>query len=255
MADNRICLNADIGELPGDKGRALDRAILDMVSRCSIACGGHAGDDESIEATLKAAEARNVIVGAHPSYPDRSSFGRLTMNMARSELTSCITSQCRKLMAIAREKSIAVDHLKPHGALYNDAAKDEDLADVIVGICIQLDIPTLIGPPNSKLAKVAEYNQLNFLAEGFADRTYESDGSLSQRELPGAVIDNDAETVGQALQIATSRQVTARGGQVIDLNVDTLCLHSDTPGAVSTAFAVRQALLAHGVKIESSTST
>lgn len=245
-----ICLNADIGEIPGPNGRALDRALLDIVTRCSVACGGHAGDTESMEATLKAAAARHVLVGAHPSYPDVEGFGRKSLKMPIDELKSSIVSQCRTLKAIAREKNVSITHLKPHGALYADAARDMQFAEMIVKIAIQLDIPLLIGPPRSLMQKAAKAHDLPFLLEAFADRTYESNGTLTPRSESGSLIEDDNEAVAQTLQIVTRKQVTARNGDVLDMDVGTLCLHGDSPGSVSTAFAVRQGLLAHRVKIE-----
>ncbi len=249
-SDFKICLNADIGEMPGPNGRALDRALLDIVTRCSVACGGHAGDTESMEATLKAADARNVLVGAHPSYPDVENFGRKSLKMPMADLRSAIVSQVRTLKAIAREKGVSITHLKPHGALYRDAASKREYAEMVINIAIQLEIPLLIGPPRSFMLTVAKEMDFPFLVEAFADRTYEANGSLADRGEPGAVIEDDNEAVAQTLQIVTRQQVTARNGKVLDMKVDTLCLHGDSPGSVSTAFAVRQGLLAHRVSIE-----
>ncbi len=249
-SDLKICLNADIGELPGPNGRALDRALLDIVTRCSVACGGHAGDTESMEATLKAADARNVLVGAHPSYPDVENFGRKSLKMAMGDLRTAVVSQVRTLKAIARDKGVSITHLKPHGALYVDAAQQQEYAEMMVNIAIQLDIPLLIGPPRSYMQKVAKQMNFPFLIEAFADRTYNSNGTLAPRDEVGAVIEDDNEAVAQTLQIVTRQRVTARDGKVLDMKVDTLCLHGDSPGAVSTAFAVRQGLLAHRVTIE-----
>lgn len=246
----KICLNADIGELPGANGRALDRALLDMVTRCSVACGGHAGDTESMEATLKAADARNVLVGAHPSYPDIEGFGRRSLDMPLEDLRASIVSQCRTLKAIAREKGVAISHIKPHGALYVDVAQKREFAEMLLDIAIQLEIPLIVGPPRSYIQKITRENNFPFLIEAFADRTYEADGNLTPRSQPRSLIDDDNEAVAQTLQIVTRQQVTTRTGEVLEMHVDTLCLHGDSPGAVSTAFAVRQGLLAHRVKIE-----
>lgn len=246
---NTICLNADIGELSGANGRALDRAILDVVSRCSIASGGHAGDQASMVATVKAADARGVLIGAHPSYPDREGFGRKPMSMSREDLSTSLSQQVRALAAITRERGAKLSHLKPHGALYNTAAGDEDIARTIVDVTIQSRIPLLIGPPNSSLETAASDAGLDYLAEGFADRAYEVSGNLTPRSMSGAVLETDAERIRQAVQIAATGQVSVRTGETIDLPVRTICVHGDTPGALASALAIREALNAAGIEI------
>ncbi len=244
-----ICLNADIGELPGANGRAPDRAILDVVTRCSIACGGHAGDQESMAATVKAADARNVRIGAHPSYPDREGFGRQEMKLSRVELSATLLNQVRALAAIARERGVTISHLKPHGALYNTAARDADISRTIVDVTIQSRIPLLVGPPNSRLQAAADSAGLAYLPEGFADRTYESSGSLTPRAMDGAVIEADADRIRQAVQIARTGTVTTRTGETIDLPVRTICVHGDTPGALASARNIRDALQHAGITV------
>ena len=249
-----ICLNADIGELPGDTGRALDRAILDVVSRCNIACGGHAGDDESMRSTLRAARARNVAVGVHPSYPDRENFGRTTMQISAEDLAISLRQQVRTFLNIARDVGVTVAHLKPHGALYNDAARDAHLAGLIVRTAQDARITQLIGPPTSELSRAAEKVGLGFVAEGFADRRYSEDGSLVPRSEAGAVLTSIDEQISQTLQLVRDKCVTTRAGTSIDLHVQTICLHGDTTGAIHSAFAMREALNAHGISIEAHTS-
>tara|TARA_R110001606_G_scaffold101070_4_gene222021 strand:- start:1205 stop:1966 length:762 start_codon:yes stop_codon:yes gene_type:complete len=244
-----ICLNADIGELPGANGRALDRAMLDIVSRCSIASGGHAGDQASMVATVKAADARGVLIGAHPSYPDREGFGRKPMIMSREDLAASLSQQVRALAAITRERGTSLSHLKPHGALYNTAARDESVARTIVDVTIQSRIALLIGPPNSCLEVVAAEEGVDFLGEGFADRAYEVSGALTPRSMTGAVLATDAERIRQAVQIAAAGQVSTRTGETIDLPARTICLHGDTPGALASALAIRDALNAVGIQI------
>ena len=244
-----ICLNADIGELPGSNGRALDRAILDVVSRCSIACGGHAGDQASMAATVKAAYARGVLMGAHPSYPDREGFGRKPMVMSREDLSATLSQQVRALASITRERGASLSHLKPHGALYNTAAGDEGIARTIVDVTIQCRIPLLIGPPRSCLESAASDAGLDYLSEGFADRAYETSGGLTPRSTTGALLETDAERIRQAVEIAATGKVSARTGETIDLPVRTICVHGDTPGALSSALAIRDALNAAGIEI------
>lgn len=245
-----ICLNADVGELPGPGGRALDRAILDVVTRCSIACGGHAGDDETMVATIRAAQARGVRIGAHPSYPDREGFGRSRANIGDDDLFRSLMSQVRALKAIARERSALIAHLKPHGALYNDAAKSEALAESVVSLCLETEIPELVGPPESMLEACAKRAGLHFVAEAFADRSYEADGSLTPRTTEGALITDNGRQLEQVLNLIESGHVTARTGELIRVSADTICLHGDTPGAARAAHLLKTSLLERGVTIE-----
>ena len=244
-----ICLNADVGELPGEEGRALDRVILDVVTRCSIACGGHAGDTASMTATIRAAQARGVLSGAHPSYPDREGFGRRRANIDNRALEESLLSQVRSLKAIARETGAAVMHVKPHGALYNDAAKDRDLAGIVVSVCQRSGIDTLLGPPGSLLARAAERTGLVYIAEAFADRSYEADGSLTPRSVPGAVIADEAQQAEQVIRLIEKGEVIACTGERVSVNAQTICLHGDTPGAAQAALALKQALVARGIAI------
>lgn len=245
-----ICLNADIGELPGETGRALDRAILDVVSRCSIACGGHAGDEDSMRATLKAAKARNVVAGAHPSYPDKQNFGRQSMKLPPDELEATLRQQVRTLSALARLQGVVLDHLKPHGALYNDAARDAALSQIIARVARQAHIRAILGPPNSALGKVAATSGLEFISEGFADRRYDSSGALVSRSKPDAVLIEPSEQIAQVVQIAEKNSVTTNDGKLIHLAVETICLHGDTPGAVQSALSIRDALRTRKIDIK-----
>ena len=244
-----LCLNADLGELPGPEGRALDEEMLRVVTRCNIACGGHAGDDASMRATIRAARDNSVRIGAHPSYPDRENFGRRTLKMPPQELAALLMAQIRRLIVIAAEENAAVAHLKPHGALYNDAARDAGLASVIAGVTADAGLRELVGPPGSKLMHAARAAGLGYLAEGFADRSYEPDGALTPRSLPGAVLEDSAAVLTQALDFARDGTVAVRGGGRIALAIDTLCLHSDTPGAAEHARLLRTGLEAAGIKV------
>ncbi|WP_065382949.1 5-oxoprolinase subunit PxpA [Hyphomonas sp. ND6WE1B] len=245
-----ICLNADVGELPGNEGRALDRAILDVVTRCSIACGGHAGDTETMTSTVSAARDLAVRIGAHPSYPDREGFGRSRMNLSDNDLASTLLAQVRTLQAIASEFNADVAHLKPHGALYNDAAKSEALAEIVVCICLDTKIPELIGPPGSALHHKAQQAGVSFVAEAFADRSYEADGRLTPRTEEGAVITDEARQLDQVFSLVESGSVKARTGERIAVPAQTICLHGDTPGAARSALLLKKALLERGVSIK-----
>ena len=245
-----IDLNADIGELEGDSGRRLDADILSVVTSCNIASGGHAGDEESMRKTLRLAKQFGVKAGVHPSYPDRENFGRVSMAVSPDELRASLRQQVQMFMKIADDEGVSIAHLKPHGALYNDAAKDADLAVVIAGVAAECGISTIVGLPSSELRDAAITHNLHFRAEGFADRAYEDDGSLRARAKNGAVLHNADEQARQALELF-SGNVTAFSGEPISLEVHTICLHGDTPGAFEAAKAIREALEATGVSIGS----
>ena len=244
-----ICLNADIGELPGDTGRALDNAILKVVSRCSIACGGHAGDKESMSLTLRMAQQQGVLAGAHPSYPDREGFGRSRNNVSLSELAVSLKSQVADLQRLAAIAGVQVSHIKPHGTLYNDAARDGELARLVAALCVETGIPVLLGPPASEMERAAHAAGLTYIAEGFADRAYEPDLSLTPRNLPGAVFEDHETQRAQALSMALQHQVIARTGEILPIRVQTICLHGDTPGAAENAARLRLALEQNGISI------
>lgn len=240
-----IDLNADLGE-----GAATDAELLAIVSSCNIACGGHAGDAASMAATVAAAAANGVAVGAHPSYPDREGFGRRSAFTGAGELVPALEAQVNELLTIAGKASVRVGHVKPHGALYNDAARDRELADAICCSVRALD-PTLsiVGPPGSALGEAAERAGLAFVAEGFVDRAYRPDGSLVPRSEPGSVYTEPVQASRQAVDIAVAGEVTASDGSIVSLPVQTLCIHGDTPGAVEVARAVSAALVEAGVSI------
>ncbi len=244
-----ICLNADLGEMPGPEGRALDAAILRFVTRCNVACGGHAGDEPSMRETVRRAALLGVRIGAHPSYPDRTNFGRVSLNLAPERLKSELEAQVAGLLRIAEGEGAIVSHLKPHGALYNDAAKDANLAALIVGVMRSAGIGELVGPPQSALEAAARNAGFVFVAEGFADRAYEADGSLTPRRFPGAVISDEGAVEAAALRMARDGAVLSRTGELLKLGIVTLCLHSDTPGAVAHAARIRHALEAAGFRI------
>ena len=246
-----IDLNADLGELPGADGRASDAAILEVVTSCAIACGGHAGDDAIMEATLRAAFRHKVAAGAHPSYPDRKNFGRKSMDISLEDLAAALREQMKRLHIIAARTGVPLTHVKPHGALYNDAAKSADIAGVIatqVKFLFGTEI-ALVGPPNSATEKAARSTSLPFHAEGFIDRTYLPDGALMPRSQPGAVLHDTPARLAQALHITTQQSVRHSEGGLYPLNVQTLCLHGDSPGAAQTASALKAALDAEGVTL------
>lgn len=238
-------INADLGE-----GNASDAEILSVVSSCNIACGGHAGDMASMRATVTAAIENGVAIGAHPSYPDREGFGRRSNLLAGVDLLTTLVEQIRSLTAVVSEYGAALHHVKPHGALYNDACADAELADVVAKAVVEAcDGVFLVGLPNSELHRAAGRGGLPYLAEAFIDRAYLADGRLVPRSEPGAVHRSLASIEAQAISLARDHSVMSIDGRPVSLLADTLCVHGDTPGAAAAARAVRHALEQQGIEI------
>jgi len=240
-----IDLNADLGE-----GAEFDAELLQIVSSANIACGAHAGDAESMTMTVRDAISNGVAVGAHPGYPDREGFGRESGFMSGDALYESLTEQVTALADIAAELGARVTHVKPHGALYNDAVHDRDLADIIARVIAEAPgEPAFMGMAGTELEHAADQHGLTFIAEAFVDRAYESDGTLVSRKDPGAVHKDLAVVTTQAVRLARDGQTTARNGEIVKVRADTLCIHGDTPGAAEKARAVRDVLEFHGVDI------
>ena len=244
-----IDLNADLGE-----GDPFDDELLQIVSSCNVACGGHAGDAESMARTVSAAIANGVAVGAHPGYPDREGFGRESRFMAGDALYESLTGQVTELSDIAAHLGARLTHVKPHGALYNDAVGDAALADIIARVTAEaLGEPAFVGMANTELEFAAKRHGLNFIAEAFVDRAYEPDGTLVPRKEPGAVHEDLNVATTQAVRLAEDSETTARNGDTVKVRANTLCIHGDTPGAAEKARAVRDVLESHGVAIRALT--
>ena len=240
-----IDLNADLGE-----GAPSDDELLELVSSCNIACGGHAGDAASMAATVRSALANGVAVGAHPGYPDREGFGRVSGFLDGDALYESLTEQVTALADIAADLGARLAHIKPHGALYNDAVGNRALADIIARVTAEAPgAPAFMGMANTELQAAAERHGLRFIAEGFVDRAYEPDGTLVSRKEPGAVHAELAVVTTQAVRLAEQGEVTARNGDLVRVRAESLCIHGDTPGAAAVARAVRDVLESHGVEI------
>ncbi|WP_239491640.1 LamB/YcsF family protein [Luteitalea sp. TBR-22] len=245
----RLDMNADVGEHDGPPLEdAL--ALLRLVTSANIACGAHAGDDESMRLTARAAAAGGVQVGAHPSFPDREGFGRRVLPLSPAQVRDEVARQVQRLAGLAALEGVPVRHVKPHGALYNLAGHDRRVAEAIVAGIVAVDAAlALYAPHGTALADAGHAAGLRVVAEGFLDRAYEDDGSLTSRAVEGAVLhDADAASV-RALAWVRTGLVTARSGQLIRLPLETLCVHGDTPGAAAMAARVRAALRAAGVRI------
>lgn len=240
-----IDLNSDLGE-----GDPFDEELLQIVSSCNIACGGHAGDAQTMGKTVRTAIANGVAVGAHPGYPDRDGFGRTSGFLAGDPLYDSLSEQVTALADIAAQLGSKLSHVKAHGALYNDAIGNSDLADLIARVTSETPgSPALVGMANTELQQAAERHGLDFIAEAFIDRAYEPDGTLVPRSEHGAVHSEMSVVTTQAVSLAKNGSVTARNGAVIDAPADTLCIHGDTPAAAEMARAVRDVLENRGVEI------
>ena len=239
-----IDLNSDLGESFGAYRLGDDAAMMPYITSANVACGYHAGDPQVMDATVRLCGAAGVRVGAHPSTPDLQGFGRREMSLAPDEAEVLVLYQVGALAGFARANGVELTHVKPHGALYNQAAKDPALAAAIArGVKRFSRELALVGLAGSALYAAAVEAGLRALSEGFPDRAYNPDGSLRSRRLPGAVLDDPAQVAANAVRLAREGIVTP-GGQI---GVDTLCLHGDNPIAVQAAKAVRQALEAAGL--------
>lgn len=231
---SQVELNIDLGELPGEPPE-----LFALATVVNIACGGHAGDRASMARALSFALTRGTRIAAHPSYPDRAGFGRATMAIAPAALSVAVEEQCAALQAIARKLEYPVSMVKPHGALYHDAARDPALAAAVIeGAARGLGVPfaalTVIGPPRGALLEESGRRAVRYAREGFADRAYQADGTLVPRKEPGALVTDPRACATQALALASA------GG------LETICVHGDTPGAVAVASRVRDALAQAG---------
>jgi UPF0271 protein len=246
----RIDLNADVGESFGAWSLGEDEALIPNVTSINVACGAHAGDPRTIDRTVALAVEHGVVVGAHPGYPDLAGFGRRAMDLPPDEIEASVLFQVAAVAGFARAHGTRLRHVKAHGALYNSAARDEAAAAAIARAVRRFD-PSLflVGLAGSALLAAGRDAGLPVLAEAFADRAYEPDGSLRGRHHPDALLADPDATAWQAVRIACDGRVTAIDGRELDVVADTLCVHGDAPGAAARAAAVRQALAAAGVEV------
>ena len=248
----QIDLNADVGESYGAWTMGQDEALLPLIASANVACGAHAGDPLVMDRTVALCARFGVAAGAHPGYPDRDGFGRRDLDMTTDELEASLLAQLGALWAIARSRGVELIHVKPHGALYNRAAKDATLAETVARAVRRFSADlVLVGLAGSAGLDACRAAGLRVAAEAFADRAYEADGSLRSRRLPGAVLDDPSAAAAQAVSLAVDGRVRAMDGSWLPVRADTICLHGDTPNAPAYAAAVRRALEAAGVEIRS----
>jgi UPF0271 protein len=246
----RIDLNADVGEASTADGKSAEIALLSSVTSVNIACGAHAGDLGTMHELVAAAAAAGLAIGAHPGYADRDGMGRREQHLATSEIATLVREQVNLLTSVARAHRVELRHVKPHGALYNQAATDPQIAAAIAeGVRQSSPSLRLVGLAGSELMHAGGAAGLATAAEAFADRAYRRDGTLVPRTEAHAVHTDGPTTVAQALSIAIRHRVQLADGHRLDIDADTLCLHGDTPGAAELARMVRAALDEAGVEV------
>jgi UPF0271 protein len=241
-----IDLNCDMGE-----GYGNDAAIMPYISSTNIACGFHAGDEATMQTTIRLALQYQVAIGAHPGFADKEHFGRRERLLPEEELYTLVTEQLFLLQQIARKEGARLNHVKPHGALYNLSAKDEAVAHTIARAVKDVDPSLLVfGLSNSLSLKAAAELGLQTVAEVFADRTYQPDGSLTPRSQPNALVENTGKAIEQVLDMVTKQQVTSTDGTVVPLRAETICIHGDGAHAVVFARQIHEVLSSHQIRIQ-----
>ncbi len=245
-----IDLNCDMGEGETEASAALDRELMRFISSCSIACGGHAGSERTMRQTVASALDAGLRIGAHPSYPDRENFGRQSMTLTPDALCAAITEQICALQAVVNEQGGKLSFVKPHGALYNDMVREAELTSLIIETIKRID-PKLkiMGLAGSHCRAISEALGMQFLGEAFADRRYADNGQLSPRSQDGAVITQPETAVAQIISIVEHTRVESISGRWLPLSAQSICVHSDTPGALEQLKLITNHLSSCGLRI------
>lgn len=246
-----VDLNADLGESYGVYSYGADEELMRLITSANIACGYHASDPTVMHSAVKTARQNGVAIGAHPSYPDRQGFGRRFMELSPSELYACLIYQLGALNGFCRLEGCKMSYCKPHGALYNAASADGDIAYTVArairDYCSEL---VLLCPAGSKLQIEAKRNGLKTAGEFFADRAYDKSGALVSRRLPNAVITDANAVVQRVIEAVVNKRVIAIDGTPLELEFDSICLHGDNPRAVELAKSIRRALEENGIELK-----
>ncbi len=236
-----IDLNCDLGE-----GMSNDAELMPFISSANIACGGHAGNADTMQQTVELALKYKIAIGAHPSYPDKENFGRkdlIDLLLRPEDLTDIISEQVNQIKTICSRFGTHLQHIKPHGALYNRAAKDKQISSLICKAILQID-PNLIlyGLSGSEMKKAADAFNIKFVSEVFADRSYQEDGSLTARSHPHALIESEDQALAQVIQMIKTGTVQTLNGKAISIRAETICLHGDGKKAVAFARIIHENL-------------
>ena len=246
----QIDLSCDLGEAESAHDREIESALWPLITSANIACGGHAGDRDSMEVAIRRASELGVLIGAHPSYPDRLHFGRVSLPIRGEQLRECLVEQLDELCELSHDAGMKVSHVKPHGALYNDAHHDGELAELVAD-AVRSVAPeiAMVAANGSRLLAAAREAGMAVVSEAFADRRYRSDGSLVPRSEPDALLLAEDEAATQARLLAREQVVVASTGQTIPVPFETICIHGDMPRSVERLTAIRDALQAEGCEI------
>ncbi len=247
----RIDINSDMGESFGAYTIGHDAGLMASITSANVAAGFHAGDPSVLRGTIRLARMRGVAVGAHPGFPDLAGFGRREMNVTPAEAEDFILYQIAAVAGVAAAEGVKLQHVKPHGALFNMAVRHAELAGAIARAVAVFDSSLILfGLPGSEILKAGRAAGLRVAAEVFADRAYEPDGSLASRRKPGAVVHDPVAVVARAVRMVKERTVVAIDGSVVTLDADTICVHGDTPGADDLAAKIRAGLERAGITVK-----
>ena len=253
MSIHTIDINSDVGESFGCYKLGLDEDVIPLISSANIACGFHAGDPAVMRRTVSIAKDNGVALGAHPGFPDLIGFGRRKMELTLEEIKDSVTYQIGALQAFGFAQGLTLQHVKPHGALYNMAVEDEDIwaavAEVMAAIDSQLILFVPAGPDREKLKAMGAKNGIRIALEFFGDRAYNPDGSLVSRKRPGAVLHDHQQVAEKVLKMVETGRVDCIDGSEMELSADTICVHGDNPAALELVKTIRESLLTAGVKI------
>jgi UPF0271 protein len=246
MSFKTVDINADVGE-----GLGNEALLMPYLSSCNIACGGHAGDAKTMTEVVRLAKDHKVKIGAHPSFPDVLNFGRAVMDISAADLYSSLKSQIRSLRQILHNENAQLHHIKPHGALYNLAAKDEKTARIIIEVVKSIAMPIqLYVPYNSVISKLAEQEKISVTFEAFADRNYEENLSLVSRKKEDAILQESSKILNHVLGMIYREKVTAINGVEVPIKASTFCVHGDTKNAFGILEFLSKELPKYNVKIQ-----
>jgi UPF0271 protein len=246
----RIDINSDMGESFGAYTIGHDAGLMDSITSANVAAGFHAGDPSVLRATIRLAKARGVAVGAHPGFPDLVGFGRRELNVTATEAEDMVLYQVAAVAGVAAAEGVRLQHVKPHGALFNMAVRNAALSAAIARAVAAFDRSLILfGLPGSEILAAGRAAGLRVAAEVFADRAYEPDGSLASRRQPGSVIHDPDAVVARAVRMVSDRAVVATDGSLVALEADTICVHGDTPGSDTLAARIRAGFTRAGIAV------
>jgi UPF0271 protein len=247
----RIDINSDMGESFGAYTIGHDAGLMKSITSANVAAGFHAGDPSVLRETIRLAKAHGVAIGAHPGFPDLIGFGRRELNVTPKEAEDFVLYQIAAVAGVAAAEGVSVQHVKPHGALFNMAVRDAELSAAIARAVAAFDESLILfGLPGSEILSAGRAAGLRVAAEVFADRAYEPDGTLASRRKPGSIIHDAAAVVARAVRMVKDQTVVAIDGSVVPLQVDTICIHGDTPGSDDLAANVRAGFEAAGITVK-----